>query len=865
MPSTASAGAKRLIRLVMPTAALLLFGLAILILHHSLQNYHLGDLRRALHSLPPGRLLLCLLLTAGSYLCLSGYDALALRYIGRPLAYRQILPASFVSYAFANNTGSLSIIASSSVRYRFYGALGLNGEEITRIIGFCALSFWLGVLTLGGADFLVEPLHLPPALNLPLALGLHVLGLFGLLLAGAYLATCFWRQRPLQIRGISISLPPPRLALTQMLLASLDLFLTCAALYVLLPADSRLSLPVFIGLYFLALLLGLASNVPGGLGVFESAMLLLLAPYNQGPEVVTGLLVFRFIYYLLPLVLAALLLGAIEIWRRRTGLTRLAGDVGRLATTLAPQVMALAVFTGGAVLLFSGALPAIGSRLAWLTRLVPLPVIEFSHFLGSLTGLGLLVLAAGLRHRLRMAYFLSLALLGGGIILSLFKGWDFEEAAWLTLLILALIASRGEFRRRASLLAEPLSPGWLAAVMMVVAGSIWLGFFSYRHQAYSGELWWRFSLHGDAPRFLRATVGVLCTGLFIALLRLLRPAQPATAPPVPGDLELAAGIAAASTDTKGNLALLGDKSLLFSQDRKGLLMYAIQGRSWIAMGDPIGPAANREELLWRFRNLCDEHGGWPVFYEVDKDGLADYIDLGLNLLKLGEEGRVKLPAFSLEGSGRKGLRYIHQHLIKQGLTFDILPPAEVRQQLPALAEISRAWLSAKNSREKSFSLGSFQEDYLCRFPVAIVKQEERIVAFANLWQSGAGQELSIDLMRHRPDAPRGIMDFLFVSIMLWGREQGYQWFSFGMAPLSGLEQSRAGALWGNIGAFIYRHGEHFYNFQGLREYKDKFNPVWEAKYLAYPGAFTLPTVFLNLTTLIGGGLKGTLGKTPPAD
>ncbi len=860
MPESVSTGAKRLFRLIMPLAAFLLFGLAILILHRSLQNYHLSDLRSALHSLPPGRILLCLLLTVGSYLCLGGYDALALRYIGRPLAYWQTLPASFVSYAFANNTGSLSIIASSSVRYRFYGALGMNGEEITRIIGFCALSFWLGVLALGGTAFLVEPLNLPPILNLPVGLGLHLLGLLGLLLVIAYLTTCLLRRPPLLIRGISINLPTPALALSQVFLAALDLLLTCTALYVLLPADSRLSLSIFVGLYFLALLLGLASNVPGGLGVFESAMLVLLAPYDLGAPVITGLLVFRFVYYLFPLVLAALLLGAIELWRRRAGITKLAGGVGRLATTLSPQVMALAVFTGGAILLFSGALPAIGSRLAWLTRLVPLPVIEFSHFFGSLAGLGLLVLASGLRHRLRMAYFFSLILLGGGIILSVFKGGDFEEAGWLTLLFLALIGCRGEFRRRASLLAEPLSPGWLAAVLMVVAGSIWLGFFSYRHQAYSGELWWHFSLHGDAPRFLRATVGVLSTGLFLAMLRLLQPAQPDTAPPTPDDLEQAAGIAAESTDTKAYLALLGDKSLLFSQNRDAFLMYAVQGRCWIAMGDPIGPAASREELLWQFRNLCDEHGGWPVFYEVGKSGLGGYIDLGLNLLKLGEEGRVKLAEFTLEGSERKGLRYIHHRLQREGFTFTILPAAEVRGQLPVLAEVSRAWLSAKKTKEKVFSLGSFKEEYLCRFPVALVKQGENVVAFANLWLGGNRQELSIDLMRHRPDAPGGIMDFLFASIMLWGREQDYQWFSFGMAPLSGLEQSKAGALWGNIGAFIYRHGEHFYNFQGLREYKDKFDPVWEAKYLAYPGAFTLPTVFLNLTTLIGGGLKGTLGK-----
>ena len=321
--SSAGAGAfPRLLRVIMPLLALLLFAFAIRVLHQTLHGYHLADLRLALYNLPPGRLLLCLLLTGGSYLCLSGYDTMALRYVGHPLPYRQILPASFVSYAFANNTGSLSIIASSSVRYRFYGALGLSGGEIARIIGFCALSFWLGVLTLGGAAFLIEPLRLPPNLDLPLDLGLRLLGLLGLLLACAYLALAILRRQPLRFRGLSLTPPRPSLALAQILLASLDLLCSATALYVLLPTGGGISLPLFIGIYFLALLLGLASNVPGGLGVFETVLLVLLAPYAPGPEVVSALLCFRLLYYLLPLVLAALLLGGLELRRRRDGLSR---------------------------------------------------------------------------------------------------------------------------------------------------------------------------------------------------------------------------------------------------------------------------------------------------------------------------------------------------------------------------------------------------------------------------------------------------------------------------------------------------------------------------------------------------------------
>ena len=139
-------------------------------------------------------------------------------------------------------------------------------------------------------------------------------------------------------------------------------------------------------------------------------------------------------------------------------------------------------------------------------------------------------------------------------------------------------------------------------------------------------------------------------------------------------------------------------------------------------------------------------------------------------------------------------------------------------------------------------------------------RNERIEAFANLWTGAQREELSIDLMRYLPDAVDGIMEYLFICLTLWGKEQGYQWFNLGMAPLSGLENRALAPLWNRLGAFVFRHGEHFYNFQGLRQYKEKFNPQWRPKYLASPGGLALPRIFANLATLISGGMKGMVAK-----
>jgi len=236
------------------------------------------------------------------------------------------------------------------------------------------------------------------------------------------------------------------------------------------------------------------------------------------------------------------------------------------------------------------------------------------------------------------------------------------------------------------------------------------------------------------------------------------------------------------------------------------------------------------------------------------------LDLGLNFLKLGEEARVSLNGFSLEGGARKGLRNTYNRLQREGCAFEIWPPYSISARLSELKNISNLWLSQKNTREKGFSLGSFSEEYLKQYPTAVALRDQKVVAFANIWTGAAKEEMSVDLMRYHPEAPSGIMDFLLIALLLHARQEGHRWFNLGMAPLSGIEDRALAPLWSRLGAFVFRHGEHFYNLQGLRQYKAKFDPVWRPKYLACPGGLTVPRVLANIATLISHGVKGVLTK-----
>jgi phosphatidylglycerol lysyltransferase len=300
------------------------------------------------------------------------------------------------------------------------------------------------------------------------------------------------------------------------------------------------------------------------------------------------------------------------------------------------------------------------------------------------------------------------------------------------------------------------------------------------------------------------------------------------------------------------LAFTGDKKFLTSTGGDAFLMYQVRGSTWAVMGDPVGAPSAWPELFWRVRAMADAAQGRLLLYQISPASLPFAIELGLQILKYGEEAIVHLPSFSLEGPKARPLRHAARRAAREGALFEIAPAAEVPPLLGELRTVSDQWLESKGHGEKSFSLGRFDEAYLGRFDLALVRCGGRITAFANLWATANREELSVDLMRHREPAPYGTMDFLFTRLMAWGRDQGYARFSLGLAPLSGIEARPLSPAWAKIAALLFRHGERFYGFRGLRAYKEKFAPEWEPRYVAGPGGLSLMRAMADLRALIGG-------------
>ena len=296
-----------------------------------------------------------------------------------------------------------------------------------------------------------------------------------------------------------------------------------------------------------------------------------------------------------------------------------------------------------------------------------------------------------------------------------------------------------------------------------------------------------------------------------------------------------------------HLIFLKDKNKFWTKDHDVLIVYKQIFNKLVVLGDPIGEESEIQSAISEFDEFCRLKKVKPIFYQVSPKYMRFYHEMGFRFVKLGEEAVIKLKDFSLVGKKRAKLRMKVNQLLCNGFTFHVIEPPHAQTILKELKMISDSWLG--NSKEKGFSVVSFHEDYVSRFPIALLRDSQgKVVAFATL-ANDYKQTLIIDLMRKSEQSPNGAMDVLFIKIFEWAAERDYQNCSLGMAPLSNVGNYKQSFLSEKIIRLVYLYGNNKYNFKGLKEFKSKFATSWEPKYLAYRKSF-LPLIFLQLVCLI---------------
>ncbi|MGD9980373.1 MAG: GNAT family N-acetyltransferase [Hyphomonadaceae bacterium] len=518
----------------------------------------------------------------------------------------------------------------------------------------------------------------------------------------------------------------------------------------------------------------------------------------------------------------------------------------------APVLAAGLVFVAGAFTLIAVATPALPPvrGLGALER----AVLELPELSASIAAVALMALASGLSRRVDAAWAATTALMFAVCLYAALRHGHATAAIAAGAIAIALLLTRRAFYRRSRLVDLAPDP----RVALAIAGTF--GFALMGALLWAGERpdfanapWWALLTDehlGRPGRALAAGAAAIVAGG--VQWYLLGRARGTPAPPASEDLARAEAIIKNAEDAlpDSQLAFTGDKSFLFVDG--ALLMIARGGGSLIAMGPPVGKRADWRAALVGLRDEAERLTLRPVVCSAPPDLLPDLLDLGFRVEKMGENAIVELEAFNLAGAARQKLRSARRRLAeREGAVFEVLEPPHAPALWESLRPVSDAWLAAHGGREKAFSLGAFEPAYLSRHPIAVTRLGGRIVAFANLWLTADRKRGAVDLMRHDPnETPSGLMDFLFTEILLWSQAHGLATFDLGMAPLAGLaEDKKYASLFARAGRLVHERGEQFYGFKGLRAFKDKFGPRWEPRYIAAPGAWTLPIVLAEVALL----------------
>ncbi|MBB6669472.1 bifunctional lysylphosphatidylglycerol flippase/synthetase MprF [Cohnella nanjingensis] len=833
------------------------------------------DWRATMHvirHLQPSRLLLLFAASLAAVGSVSGYEFVLRRHFRLPIGYWTTFRFAWIANT-SNNVIGFAGIAGAALRMYLYRSRGISVQTITASIAFLSTITITGISLLAWADLV----GLLPIGTITRA---HPWTIYAVWALALYLPGYFLFQRtPFYAKWLNRDLPRMNTAtiaasvgasLAEWLFSGIAFWMIA---FTLLPG---LSVSAGLGIYTVAAIAGLVSLAPGGIGGFDLVALFGLQALGYPPEKTAAVVVlFRILYYLVPwligLVMAvfefasdrrkwsetgsAIVEGALNGWQR---FWEFPGELAWISE-FGAWALGKLVFISGAVLLLSAATPGLLYRLRFAEELLSAPIMRLSHQLSVIIGLILIVLSWGISRRLRRAYQWTLGLLGAGALFTFAKAFDYEEAIFLLIVAFLLYVSRARYYRVAAPIGRGRTAAW--AIATLVISYLYDLIASGTQPRFVNQLPPNLPLHlilRPTEQTIAVVTGLGMTWLALSLALLLRPKRLVERGASQAELEKLRMLLG---ETNGNMLthvlFAGDKSFFWACDNRVLFPYSVIRNKFVILGDPIGDPADLSEAIQECGRYADLYDLEVVFYQVMPANLPIYHENGYRFFKLGEEALVNLSTFTLSGKANANLRTVKNRFEREGYRLDVMQPPHDSLLLERLRLISNDWLNGR--REKGFSLGWFHPAYLQTSPIAVLLDPDgRIVAFASLAPSYDGlQTISVDLMRHLRGTPNGTMDFLFICLLEWSRDQGYAVFNLGMAPLSSVGEARSAMREEKLANRVYEYGGYWYGFKGLRRYKEKFSPVWDPRYLAYPARVTLPILLVELIVLIARKPKET--------
>jgi phosphatidylglycerol lysyltransferase len=600
------------------------------------------------------------------------------------------------------------------------------------------------------------------------------------------------------------------------------------------------SLSTAIIAYIVVVIFLIISPFLRGLGAIEVSMVYVLTHSGfTSADSISITLLFRFFEFWLPLF---------------TGVVSFLLKVDKLIMRIFPAVL---IFILGIVNIISVLTPALPERLSLLKDYLLVDFVSFSNSFVFIAGLFLLVTAAFMLRGLRTAWWFALALSIISIFGNITKGIDYEEATIAFLIVGSLIATRKQYHVKTNpkLGTVGLQTAVLSIAAVMLYGVVGFYFLDKRHFHIDFNIFqsFRYTLQNffligsndliPHDAFARDFIYLIKISGFasIAFLiySLVRPYVFRITPEVEE-------ITRAKSLTKqyGNSAVdyfktYSDKLIFAPQEINAFISYRVSSNFAVVLENPV--AENREEMkkcIVSFSKYAYDNGLKEMYYRVPRESLPVYNELSRKSLFLGQEGVVDLNSFSLEGGEKKSIRNALNKIKDQGYTTHVNTPPLRDGLIQKLKAVSDEWLKLTEREEIIFSQGMFVErEIKDQTVISVENNEEKIIAFLNVIPDYVKNEGTYDLLRKTADAPNGIMDYILLELFNYFKTNGIQYINLGFAPMSGLNDPHN--FTEKSMKFAYEKIRSFSHYKGQRDYKDKFNPIWNDKYLIYSNDYDL--------------------------
>ena len=598
--------------------------------------------------------------------------------------------------------------------------------------------------------------------------------------------------------------------------------------------------------YIISVIFLIVSPFLRGLGALEVSMSFVLTRFGYSTiEAISITFFYRFLEFWLPLA---------------AGIVSFLIKAGRLLIRIVPALLLLVL---GIVNIISVLTPAIGSRVQLLQTYLPGQALEVSNYFVLTAGFFLLVTAAFMLKGLRIAWYFSLFLCVISLIGNLTKAIDYEESGAALVVLIILISSRKEYyvKHNPRLRNIGLKTTFFSILAVLIYGIGGFYFLDKKHFdvdfnflesiRYTIENYFLIDSGNLKPRdtfaqnFLFSIKLSGFLSLTFLLYTLVRPYVIKTALTEDEYLQAKELLKKYGNSAMDYFKLYKDKMIFKPDEIDGFVSYRVSRNFAVVLENPV--AGNQEDvikLITLFDSYCHENGLNCIYYRVPQGDSSMYLKTGKKKLFLGQEGVVDLSTFNLEGGTKKSMRNALKKVTDKGFKA-VIHKAPVKDGLlQRIKAVSDEWLADTKRDEIVFSQGMFIWEELKQQTIITVESpEEKIVAFINLIPDYANGEGTYDLIRKTADAPNGVIDFILVEAFNHMKSEGLTSVNIGFAPLSGISAPRS--FQEKSMKFAYEKIRSLSHYKGLRDFKEKFSPVWSDRYLIYSDDYDLlqiPTV-----------------------